>query len=503
MLKEILDRIDLPPLKDVPGKEEIEQTDTKHRTIPDTKITIAQVEGGPRAGEFLFTADTVDQLHEFYDLAKDLPFKRDVTLSVYEQYIRSPGHLIPRFWVLRLPSWMRTTVLDVTVWQWSAVALSLLLGALAAIVMYRWGRRLDRKRQAAGSLIEFGRILSAASYIAIIVLILYFVDDAINLTGIAENVVRTALGAGLFGAVGWLAVTILNRTGEAIINAQRFRPTSIDSQLIRTIFRLVSILVVAFLAIYAAGFFGIPVAPLLAGLGVGGLAIALAVRPTLKNVIGGLILFADKPVRVGDFCRYGDQVGTVEEIGLRSTRIRSLDRTIVSIPNAEFSQMQLDNFEKRDMILWKTKLELRRETTTEQLRYVVAKFREMLISHPKVSPGPARVSLAGLGPYSLDLDVFVYMRTPNIDEYFRILEDVLFRMMEILDEAGTGFAVPVRMNWEPGTGLHTDRTQIAEAQVEKWRAEGRLPFPEIGKEERRRVEDILDYPPEGSPDHKP
>jgi len=263
MLKEILDRIDLPPLKDVPGKEEIEQTDTKHRTIPDTKITIAQVEGGPRAGEFLFTADTVDQLHEFYDLAKDLPFKRDVTLSVYEQYIRSPGHLIPRFWVLRLPSWMRTTVLDVTVWQWSAVALSLLLGALAAIVMYRWGRRLDRKRQAAGSLIEFGRILSAASYIAIIVLILYFVDDAINLTGIAENVVRTALGAGLFGAVGWLAVTILNRTGEAIINAQRFRPTSIDSQLIRTIFRLVSILVVAFLAIYAAGFFGIPVAPLL------------------------------------------------------------------------------------------------------------------------------------------------------------------------------------------------------------------------------------------------
>jgi len=398
---------------------------------------------------------------------------------------------------------MRTTVLDVTVWQWSAVALSLLLGALAAIVMYRWGRRLDRKRQAAGSLIEFGRILSAASYIAIIVLILYFVDDAINLTGIAENVVRTALGAGLFGAVGWLAVTILNRTGEAIINAQRFRPTSIDSQLIRTIFRLVSILVVAFLAIYAAGFFGIPVAPLLAGLGVGGLAIALAVRPTLENVIGGLILFADKPVRVGDFCRYGDQVGTVEEIGLRSTRIRSLDRTIVSIPNAEFSQMQLNNFEKRDMILWKTKLELRRETTTEQLRCVVAKFREMLISHPKVSPGPARVSLAGLGPYSLDLDVFVYMRTPNIDEYFRILQDVLFRMMEILDEAGTGFAVPVRMNWEPGTGLHTDRTQIAEAQVEKWRAEGRLPFPEIGKEERRRVEDILDYPPEGSPDHKP
>ena len=503
MLKEILDRIDLPPFKDVPGKKEVEQTSLKRWTVPDTKITIVQLEEGPRAGEFLFSADTIDNLEEYYDLAKDLPYKQDVTVSIYEEFVRSPGRLIPRHWVLSLPGWMRATILDVTIWQWSALALSLVLGALAAYLMYLWGLRLDQKRRAAGDLLEFGQVLSAASYIAIIFLILRFAANGINLTGVAESVVRYALGVCLFGAIAWLAVTILNRTAEAIINARRFRPASIDSQLIRTSFRLLSILVVAFLVIYAAEFFGIPIAPLVAGLGVGGLAIALAVRPTLENVIGGLILFADKPVRVGDFCRYGDQVGTVEEIGLRSTRVRSLDRTIVSIPNAEFSQMQLDNFQKRDLILWKTKLELRRETTVEQLRYVVAKFREMLIAHPKVSPAPARVSFAGLGAYSLDLDVFVYMRTPDIDEYFRILEDVLFRMMRILDEAGTGFAVPTQVNWGPSTGLEADRARVVEAEVGTWRANGRFPFPEIGEEERRKVEDVLDYPPKGSPDHKP
>lgn len=146
-----------------------------------------------------------------------------------------------------------------------------------------------------------------------------------------------------------------------------------------------------------------------AGLGVGGLAIALAVRPTLENIIGGLTLFADQPVRVGDFCAYGDKIGTVEEIGLRSTRIRSLERTIVTIPNAEFSRMQLINYTRRDMMLYKFILDLRYETTPDQLRYVLAKIREMLLGHPKVTPDPARIRFLEFGAYSLNLEVFAYV----------------------------------------------------------------------------------------------
>ena len=187
----------------------------------------------------------------------------------------------------------------------------------------------------------------------------------------------------------------------------------VDAALLRVVFRLVSVVVLAYLGIYAAEAVGIPIAPLVAGLGVGGLAIALAIRPTLENIIGGLTLFADRPVRVGDFCRYGDEIGTVEQIGLRSTRIRSLERTIVTVPNAEFSQMKLDNFAARDIRLLKTILQLRYETTPDQLRYVLAELRKLLLGHPKVTPAPARVRFVGYGAYSLDLEIFAYLQLPG------------------------------------------------------------------------------------------
>ncbi len=134
--------------------------------------------------------------------------------------------------------------------------------------------------------------------------------------------------------------------------------------------RLIAIVVAIYIGVVAADSFGIPVTPLIAGLGVGGLAIALAVRPTLENIVGGFILFADKPVRVGDFCSFGDKMGTVEEVGLRSTRLRALDRTIVTVPNAEFANMQLVNWASCDTMMIQTTIGLRYETKPEQLRYV-------------------------------------------------------------------------------------------------------------------------------------
>ena len=153
-------------------------------------------------------------------------------------------------------------------------------------------------------------------------------------------------------AVGlaWLVFVLSNRLADAI-GGHRTSPDGhphLDGAMTRMLFRLVSLVfMILLVAVAAADRIGIPIAPLVAGLGVGGLAIALAVRPTLENIIGGLTLFADRPVRVGDFCRYGDDVGTVEQIGLRSTRIRTLEQSVVTVPNSEFSQMHLDNFTAR------------------------------------------------------------------------------------------------------------------------------------------------------------
>ncbi len=266
-------------------------------------------------------------------------------------------------------------------------------------------------------------------------------------------------------------------------------------------FTKIVVLLISFLT--ALGMLGVNVSAALAGLGIGGIAVALAAQKTLENLIGGISLFADRPVQVGDFCRYGDQIGTVEEIGLRSTRIRTLERTLVSVPNAEFSTMQLDNFAVRDRRLLKTVLQLRYEMTPEQMRYVLAKLRELLLGHPKVDPDPARVRFVGYGAYSKDVEVFAYLRCQEQSDFLAIQEDILLRMEDIIAEAGSGFAFPSQTAYlAQEAGVDAERGREAEAEVGAWRDSGRLPFPEFAGEEREQLQDTLDWPPEGSPEHR-
>jgi len=245
---------------------------------------------------------------------------------------------------------------------------------------------------------------------------------------------------------------------------------------------------------------GIPVYGIVAGPGVGGLAIALAAQPTIENLIGGLILYADRPVRVGDFCQFGDKMGTVEAIGLRSVRLRGIDRTVITVPNAEFCQLQLVNFTRRDAILLNTKLQLRYETTPDQLRLVLARLRELLIKHPKVSPDPARVRFVQYGDSSLDLEIFAFVETRDFSEFLAIQEDLNLRIKDIVEASGSAFAFPSQTLYvERSHDLDADLTKAAETEVARWRSENRLPFPDYDEHTRTELSNTLDYPPEGSP----
>jgi MscS family membrane protein len=226
-----------------------------------------------------------------------------------------------------------------------------------------------------------------------------------------------------------------------------------------------------------------------AGLGVGGIAVALAAQRTLENLIGGITLYADRPVSVGDFCRWGDQIGTVEEIGLRSTRIRTLERTVVTVPNAELCQMELDNFMVRDRRLLRTTLQLRYETKPDQMRFILAKLRELLLGHPMVSPDPARVRFTGYGDYSKDVEIFAYVLCQDQNTFLAIQEDILLRMEDIIIGAGSGFAFPSQTAYlARDSGLDDERISESVAEVEQWRTDGKLPFPEFEDEQRKQIE---------------
>jgi small-conductance mechanosensitive channel len=131
-------------------------------------------------------------------------------------------------------------------------------------------------------------------------------------------------------------------------------------------------------------------------------------------------------------------------IGLRSTRIRTADRTIISIPNSQFSSMALENISRRDKIRFHPTLNLRRDTTSAQLLEVLSSVREILKAHPKVEAGDLPVRFVGVGPYSLDVEVVAYINTAVYDEFLGLQQELLLRMLQAVEKAGTALAVPLQ-----------------------------------------------------------
>lgn len=180
-----------------------------------------------------------------------------------------------------------------------------------------------------------------------------------------------------------------------------------------------------------------------AGLGLGGVALALAAQKTIENLFGSVAVVSDRPVVVGDVCKFGESVGTVEDIGLRSTRIRTADRTLVTVPNGQFSSMTLENLSRKDKMLFHFKLNLRRDTTPDQVRKLLHAIGEIL-NDPAIERGPIPVRFIGVGEYSLDVEVFAYIKTEDGDEFLKTQQELLLKILDAVSAAGTALALPTQ-----------------------------------------------------------
>lgn len=262
--------------------------------------------------------------------------------------------------------------------------------------------------------------------------------------------------------------------------------------------RAAKVALVVFGSIIILDTFGWDVTTWLTALGIGGIAIALGTQKTVENFVGSVTLIADHPVRVGDFCLAGSVLGTVEQIGMRTTKIRTLGRTIVSIPNGELSSTKIENFAPRDKFLFNPVLGLRYETTPEQLRFLLVELRKILFAHPKVDSGP-RIRFIGFSPDALKLEVFSYIKTISNDEFLEVQEDLYLRFMEVVEASGTGFAFPSQtLYFAKDAGVSPEKTKAAEDKVKAWREAGDLQIPNFSPEKIMELKDTLKYPEEGS-----
>jgi MscS family membrane protein len=386
----------------------------------DLDIIVEHVNGGKAGQIWLFSKRTLAELPAF---------SRESKIHTVETHL-------PKFIVT-------TRLLTVPLFEWLAVFVGLpivyilsgLLNRLLGWILGELRRRIWHVTNR-----QNPSILPLPIRLLLIALIIRWALTMVELPVLARQSwsaisLLLTLTAGiwmLFIAGGWIERYLVKRRREM----------GGSGSVVRLLRRLIEGLVLFGGLLLIFQYFGINITAALAGLGVGGIVIALAAQKTLENVIAGVSLIADEAVRVGDFVSVGDIEGTVVQIGLRSTTIRSTDRRLVSLPNGQMATMRLDTLSARDKFLFRQLVGLRYETTAIQVRSVVTGIRELLSSHDAVDLTSMRVRFVRFDASAVEIEIFTHVFASDWNNFLEIQEELLHGVRDVIQRAGAGVALP-------------------------------------------------------------
>ncbi len=427
------DVIDRPEGTDQPGLSRgIERIGAVSGEDGPVNIDLSRVQRG-QDWIWLFSSETLRETPSAYEFMRDASFDR---------------HLPP---VLSRPMW-----LFVPLWKYLALALGFLLAVLAAYALLPLLGRLLLRFFAKQTAAEGKQLVKRVAAPLCALVWLAMAQTMVVLSGLPllarERWYEIASKLGIAGFV-WLILAIVNIT--ALAYRRRIdRSGSVETMaVVRLIQRTVNFVCIFLGVVLVLRLAGYDVSAFVAGLGVGGLAIAFAAQKTLENLFGGIMLILDKPIRVGDQCRIGDSLATVQDIGLRSTRLRTAERTIMTVPNGQFSTMILDNLTMRDMIQFRHVLGIRMETGVEQLEELMEELRALLATDSMIDPPSRRVRLIRVDGRSLDIELHCMIKTRDSVEFLRVQEFLLLGSLRILDARGVSLARPFYLTMEGNAGL--------------------------------------------------
>jgi MscS family membrane protein len=273
--------------------------------------------------------------------------------------------------------------------------------------------------------------------------IFYNWADALPVSIVARQNLLRYTGVITAIAVVWFGLRLVDGIADlAVARMQRHQRRQIVSVIILAR-RTVKFLLLAFAGIGILGTFGIDVTTGIAALGIGGIALALGAQKTVENLVGSVTIIADRPLQVGDFVKVGDVVGTVEDVGIRSSRIRTGERTVVTVPNGDLSARQIENYAERDRFLFNPVIAISYGTTSAKLREAITIVQQVLATHDKMAEG-ARARLGNITDRAFNIEVFSYIDVPDFDTQVVIREELLLTIYERLEAAGIGLAFPTQ-----------------------------------------------------------
>jgi MscS family membrane protein len=395
-----------------------EQLDTFHVNGQTLDMQLERVDLRPGIPVWLVSAPSVAMIPAAHQLVAETPFEKKLPQSL-----------------------VTFEVLDTPVWRWIAL---ILMGVALWVACGFISRALVAVARPLVKTPEFAEPLRLCLAVAGFRIALALAPPAT----LSRLFLERALGLLFSVGIAWALAVVVDMAADRWSSRLDPRVQAVSYSVLplgRQILKL-SLYLIALLSVLSA--WGYNTSTILAGLGVGGLAVALAAQKTIENLFGGVSVIGDRPVLVGDVCRFGDRTGTVMRIGLRSTRLRTDERTIISVPNAQFSAMSLENISGRDKIWFHPTFNLRRDTTSEQLSKVLSSIREILAGKANVEVGEIPVRFVRVGPYSLDVEVAAYVKTSDYDEFLATQQNLLLAMLQAVERAGAALAVPLQENFE-------------------------------------------------------
>ena len=360
------------------------------------------------------------------------------------------GRLVARTWIERaMPqALVRRELLGMSLAHWIAFAASLvipfvLLMALGGVAVFLAGR-ISRDPASRRSLDEWYAVIR---WPAIIVLTLAIQLSAMRLLGFPLvfriAYAHVALVAGVI-ALTWLVRRILTLGFARGRRAVWGRDSTSTQSLMLLGERLIQVLVLIVAGMAILTIVGVNTKAALAGLGIGGIALALGAQKTVENLLGGVFLLSDRALAVGDTCSVSNRIGVVEDVTLRSVRLRTMEQTLLSVPAGILAQSNVENFATRRKILAKTIVRVRYGTTAEQLRLMLTAIRRLLAENPKIEAESSRARLVDFGDRAVEIELFAYVLTADFVEFLAVREDLLLQVAAIVESSGSGFAQPTQ-----------------------------------------------------------
>jgi MscS family membrane protein len=395
----------------------------------------------PNAGKiWLISSDTLTKVPELYD-------------QVEARRVET-----------RLPKWMvQHQLAGMPLWQWFglilliplAAAVSWLVLVVLQIPLRWWARRHGQSELES-------RAVSGAAWLLVGTLIHSILAAYLGMPLLQRHYYTQVTEVAVIIGTNWILWRVIRWFMRRVRNRALARGHGGTGSLMLLGERLVKAFIFVMAVFFVLGVLGFNLTTALAGLGIGGLAIGFGAQQTIANLFGGVSVLGDEVIRVGDVCKFGDRTGTVEDIGLRSTRVRTEERTLLAIPNGTVATINVENLSRRDKMLFKTVLGLHLDTSQQRLRSVLSEIRRVLGSNPKIENRTIRVRLVELGSSALSVELACYVLTREFDEFAAVREGVLLQIMNLVEDSGAKLASPSQTLYlNQDSGLDKNKTKAA------------------------------------------